>query len=202
MNHSTNSEAFSQLLDDLLWLNGRGRFKDGLQEAVDAIVADYTDKPNRYSDGSPVHCDKYLGHYFIAEDQLELPPHRRGHYHLLSVWDPGCAHQRAECAEGKCDLTLALQYIDEVALDVDPECDAIWIIGCGPGRCRRSEICDLPIEEWGEPHWTRPCEKTTPDEQGWEPKPTWAPIWRHTVGSYDGGACPGDDPAQRTDLRD
>jgi hypothetical protein len=31
--------------------------------------------------------------------------------------------------------------------------EAIWIVGCGPDRCRRDEICDLAVEEWGKPYW-------------------------------------------------
>jgi hypothetical protein len=36
---------------------------------------------------------------------------------------------------------------------IDEGWEAIWIVGCGPDRCRRDEICDLPVEEWGKPHW-------------------------------------------------
>lgn len=36
---------------------------------------------------------------------------------------------------------------------IDEDWEATWIVGCGPGRCRRGEICDLPVQEWGKPHW-------------------------------------------------
>jgi hypothetical protein len=51
-NTNTNSAAFTRLLDDLLWLHARGcSSADGLREAVDAMIADYTDDPDHYSDG-------------------------------------------------------------------------------------------------------------------------------------------------------
>jgi hypothetical protein len=54
-----------------------------------------------------------------------------------------------------CELTFACQWIDEIYLPeiIDEGWEATWIVGCGPGRCRRDEICDLPVEEWGEPYW-------------------------------------------------
>ena len=52
MSTNTNSDARARLLDDLLWLHGRGNPEDGLREAVEAMIADYTDDTNRYSDGS------------------------------------------------------------------------------------------------------------------------------------------------------
>jgi hypothetical protein len=68
-----------------------------------------------------------------------------GHYHILEVRDPGGPEQVAECWEGKCDLTFACQYIDEIHLPdtIDEGWEAIWIVGCGPDRCRatRSPIC-------------------------------------------------------------
>ena len=78
-----------------------------------------------------------------------------GHYHILTVRDPGGPQQIAECWEGECDLGLAQQYLDEIYLRecVDEGWDAIWIVGCGPDRCRRDEICNQPVEEWGAPHW-------------------------------------------------
>ncbi|CPR10491.1 hypothetical protein BN971_01880 [Mycobacterium bohemicum DSM 44277] len=78
-----------------------------------------------------------------------------GHYHTLTVRDPGGSQQIAECCEAEPDLGHAAQYLDEVYLRdfVDEGWDAIWIVGCGPDRCRRNEICNLPIEEWGPPHW-------------------------------------------------
>ena len=54
MTTNTNSTAYTRLLDDLLWLHARGNPDDGLREAVEAMLADYTDDANRYSDGSEV----------------------------------------------------------------------------------------------------------------------------------------------------
>jgi hypothetical protein len=78
-----------------------------------------------------------------------------GHYHVLFVRDPGGPAQVAECFPGKCDLSFAGQWVDEIYLraSIDEGWEAIWIVGCGPDRCRRDKICDLPVEEWGEPHW-------------------------------------------------
>jgi hypothetical protein len=83
-----------------------------------------------------------------------------GHYHILTVRDPGGPEQVAECWEGKCDLTFACQYLDELYLAdmyrgaaIDEGWEAIWIVGCGPDCCRRDEIPNLPVEEWGEPYW-------------------------------------------------
>jgi len=78
-----------------------------------------------------------------------------GHYHILTVRDPGGPQQIAECWEGHCGLDFAQQYLDEIYLRhyVDEGWDAIWVVGCGPERCRRDEICNLPVEEWGSPHW-------------------------------------------------
>src|ERR1700752_5166695 len=47
----------------------------------------------------------------------------------------GAVH--AECWEGKCDLTFACQYLDEIYLreTIDEGWEAIWIVGCGPDRC-------------------------------------------------------------------
>lgn len=78
-----------------------------------------------------------------------------GHYHLLSVRDPGGPQQVAECAEHQDDFSFLQQYLDEIYLCdfVDEGWDAFWIVGCGPDRCRRDEICNRPVEEWGAPHW-------------------------------------------------
>ena len=69
--------------------------------------------------------------------------------------DRGGPQQIAECWEGHCGLDFAQQYLDEIYLRhyVDEGWDAIWVVGCGPERCRRDEICNLPVEEWGSPHW-------------------------------------------------
>jgi hypothetical protein len=77
-----------------------------------------------------------------------------GHYHVLIVRDPGGPQQVAECWEDKFDLGFASQLLDEYLRDIVHEgWDAIFIVGCGPDRCRRDEICNLPVEEWGAPHW-------------------------------------------------
>jgi hypothetical protein len=78
-----------------------------------------------------------------------------GHYHILNVRNPGGRQQIAECCEPECDLGLAQQYLDEIYLrhNVHEGWDAIWIVGCGPDRCRGDEICNQPVAEWGEPHW-------------------------------------------------
>jgi hypothetical protein len=78
-----------------------------------------------------------------------------GHYHIFTVRDPGGPEQVADCWEGKSDLTVACQYLDEIYLPdtINEGWEAIWIVGCGPGRCRHGEICDLPVEEWGKPYW-------------------------------------------------
>ena len=68
MNTKTDSDARARLLDDLLWLHGRGNRDDGLREAVEAMIGDYTDDTNRYSDGSEVW--KWYGEFPGAT----LPP--------------------------------------------------------------------------------------------------------------------------------
>ncbi len=74
-----------------------------------------------------------------------------GHYHVLFVRDPGGPEQVAQSWEGKYDLTFACQYLDEIYLrdTIDEGWEAIWVVGCGPDRCRRDEICSLPVEERG-----------------------------------------------------
>jgi hypothetical protein len=78
-----------------------------------------------------------------------------GHYHLLFVRDPGGPEQVAQCDPGKSGLGFLCQWIDEIYLPegIDEGWEAIWIVGCGRGRCRHGEICDLPVEEWGKPYW-------------------------------------------------
>jgi hypothetical protein len=78
-----------------------------------------------------------------------------GHYHILTVRDPGGSQQVAECDGDEWHLGFLCQYLDEVYLRefIDEGWDAIWVVGCGSDRCRRDEICNLPVEEWGEPHW-------------------------------------------------
>jgi hypothetical protein len=79
MNTNTNSDAFTRLLDNLLWLHGRANPDDGLREPVEAMIADYADDANRYSDGSEVWewYDEFPGCYFATKGALRLPPHRR-----------------------------------------------------------------------------------------------------------------------------
>jgi hypothetical protein len=78
-NTNTKADAFTRLLDDLLWLHGRRCSADGLQEAMDAMVACYTDDANRYSDGSVVFewYEEFPEYYFSNKGELHLPPHRR-----------------------------------------------------------------------------------------------------------------------------
>jgi hypothetical protein len=77
-NAKTNSTAYTRLIDDLLWLHARGPSNDGLREAVDAMIAEYTANPDHYSDGSPIG-EQYIPHYapnVIAWEPLP-PPYRR-----------------------------------------------------------------------------------------------------------------------------
>jgi hypothetical protein len=76
-NTNTDSAEFTRILDDLLWLHARGNSDDGQREAVDAMIANYTDDPNHYSDGSPVGAE-YIPDYapnVICFKPLP-PPHR------------------------------------------------------------------------------------------------------------------------------
>ena len=59
--------------------HARGNPDDGLREAVEAMIADYTDDPGRYSDGSEVWewYEEFPGYYFATKGELHLPPHRR-----------------------------------------------------------------------------------------------------------------------------
>lgn len=88
-----------------------------------------------------------------------------GHYHVLFVRDPGGPEQFAECDPGTSNLSLTCYWLDEIYLPetINEGWEAIWIVGCGPGRCRRDEICDLPVEEWGEPHWR--CAAVADDDE-------------------------------------
>jgi hypothetical protein len=90
-------------------------------------------------------------------EQQQRRSERIQHPHRRPLSRPG---QVVECGEGTSDLTLASQWIDEVYLAdiyrgnaIDEGWEGIWIVGCGPARCRREDICELPMEEWGEPHW-------------------------------------------------
>ena len=77
-NINTDSAGYTRLIDDLLWLHARGQSNDGLQEAVDAMIAEYTANPDHYSDGSPIGAF-YIPDYapnVIAWEPLP-PPHRR-----------------------------------------------------------------------------------------------------------------------------
>jgi hypothetical protein len=94
--------------------------------------------------------------HFEASPPMKDKSRTGGHYHILTVRDPGGSQQVAECWEDEFDLGWAWQYLDEVYLQrdwIDEGWDAIWIVGCGPDRCRRDEICNLAVEEWGEPFW-------------------------------------------------
>ena len=78
MTANANSDAFTRLRDDLLWLHSRGPSNDGLREAVDAMIAEYTANPDHYSDGSPIGAE-YIPDYapnVIVWGPLP-PPHRR-----------------------------------------------------------------------------------------------------------------------------
>lgn len=80
MNANTNADstAYTRLIDDLLWLHARGHSNDGLREAVDAMIAEYTANPDHYSDGSPIGA-QYIPDYapnVIAWEPFP-PPHRR-----------------------------------------------------------------------------------------------------------------------------
>lgn len=79
MKHNTNSEPFTRMLDDLRWRNAWGRTIEELQEIADGALADYTDDPDHYSDGSEVieWYEEYPGYYFSTRGALHLPPHRR-----------------------------------------------------------------------------------------------------------------------------
>jgi hypothetical protein len=84
IDHNTDQTALTRrLLDDLLWLHAGGRLDDGLRETAAEMLAEYTDDPNRYSDGTPVEeeYDPAEGDpslYFLASSVRPLPPpHRR-----------------------------------------------------------------------------------------------------------------------------
>src|SRR6476620_5168152 len=75
---NTNSANFTRLVDDLLWLHARGNSDDGLDTAVNAMIAEYTADPDHYSDGSPVGAE-YIPDY--APNVIcfkPLPPPHRG----------------------------------------------------------------------------------------------------------------------------
>jgi hypothetical protein len=77
MTTNTNSAAFTQLVDDLLWLHA-ARLQDGLTTAMNVMIAEYTADPDHYSDGSPVGTG-YIPDYapnVICFEPLP-PPHRR-----------------------------------------------------------------------------------------------------------------------------
>ncbi|SPM40518.1 Mycobacterium numidiamassiliense ORFan [Mycobacterium numidiamassiliense] len=81
-----------------------------------------------------------------------------GHYHVLTVRDPGGSQQVAECWEGHDSLSTIEQYLDEIVLRdaVDEGWDAFYIVGCGLDRRRCDEISALSVEEWGAPYWQAP----------------------------------------------
>jgi hypothetical protein len=80
MTANTNIDlaAYTRLIDDLLWLHSRGNSNDRLQEAVDAMIAEYTANPHHYSDGSATGAE-YIPDY--APNVIVWgpfpPPHRR-----------------------------------------------------------------------------------------------------------------------------
>ncbi len=77
-NTNTDMAARTRLIDDLLWLHARRNSNDGLQEAVDAMIAEYTANPDHYSDESPIGA-LYVPDYapnVIAWEPFP-PPHRR-----------------------------------------------------------------------------------------------------------------------------
>lgn len=82
-NSNTDSAAYTRLLDDLRWLHARKCASDGPTKAACLMLADYTDDPDRYSDGSPVKeefdpAEDDPSLYFLASDFRPLaPPHRR-----------------------------------------------------------------------------------------------------------------------------
>jgi hypothetical protein len=86
-NTNTGSASFIRLLDDLLWLHSRGPSNDGLQKAVDAMIAEYTANPDYYSDGSPIGAEyiPYNAPNVIAWGPFP-PPHRRTAERLTSSW--------------------------------------------------------------------------------------------------------------------
>jgi hypothetical protein len=80
MTANTNIDVagYSRLVDDLLWLYARGNSNYGLQEAVDAMIAEYTANPDHYSDGSPIgepYIPDYAPNVIVWEPFP--PPHRR-----------------------------------------------------------------------------------------------------------------------------
>ena len=86
MTTNTNIDlaAYSRLIDDLLWLHARGLSNDGLQEAVDAMIAEYTANPDHYSDGSPIvsNEESTLGSCFLRRiAALPRRIHRQGQQH-------------------------------------------------------------------------------------------------------------------------
>jgi hypothetical protein len=87
MTTNTNSDVFTRLRDDLLWLHARGsKANDRLQGVVDAMIAEYTADGDQYSDGSPT-LEEYdpvwddpddPSLYRLGSDIRPcLPPHRR-----------------------------------------------------------------------------------------------------------------------------
>ena len=72
---------------------------------------------------------------------------------MVFVRAPGGPKQVAQCKQRKNDL--GCMSADQICLPetIDEGWEAIWIVGCGPDHRRREEICDLPAEERGEPHW-------------------------------------------------
>jgi len=77
-NTNTNTDEFTRLVDDLLWVHTQNGSSHDLKAGVVAMIADYTADPDHYSDGSPVGTE-YVPDYapnVIMWAPLP-PPHRR-----------------------------------------------------------------------------------------------------------------------------
>src|ERR1700741_4702397 len=54
------------------------------------------------------------GLWYAPSTPMKVKNRARGHYHTLTVRDPGGSQQIAECSEDERDLSHAQQYLDEV----------------------------------------------------------------------------------------
>jgi hypothetical protein len=136
MNTNTDSAAYTRLLDDLLWLHARGNPNDGLREAVDAMVADYTDDANRYSDGSEVL--EFPGYDFRTTGKLHLPPHRRDN-------DLVAAAREFVRSQGGCVVSIS-ELLDELSGKFGDR------LPTSPDTYR---VLDLIETLWADPHIDR-----------------------------------------------